>query len=116
MTATAPDWAALARSVEFPTDLMIDGRWTPGAGRAGRPFLARMGPIGPHGKGENSETGSRDRSDLGGDLVPSVPGGVARVAAAEQHAAFGITPDDLPVPEHTTSAPGNWTDAVSEFG
>ena len=34
MTATAPDWSALARSVEFPTDLMIDGRWTPGAGRA----------------------------------------------------------------------------------
>ena len=33
MTAIAPDWAALAAEVSYPTDLLIDGEWTPGAGR-----------------------------------------------------------------------------------
>ena len=33
MTATTPDWNALAASVEFPTDLLIDGAWQPGVGR-----------------------------------------------------------------------------------
>ena len=33
MTTTAPDWRALADAVRYPTDLLIDGRWTPGASR-----------------------------------------------------------------------------------
>lgn len=33
MTTTAPDWSALAASVAYPTDLLIDGTWTAGAGR-----------------------------------------------------------------------------------
>jgi gamma-glutamyl-gamma-aminobutyraldehyde dehydrogenase len=33
MTTTAPDWSALAATVEFPTDLLIDGQWSPGSTR-----------------------------------------------------------------------------------
>ena len=33
MTAVAPDWAGLAASVQFPTDLLVDGAWVAGAGR-----------------------------------------------------------------------------------
>jgi gamma-glutamyl-gamma-aminobutyraldehyde dehydrogenase len=33
MTATAPDWHALAGSVTYPTDLLIDGRWQQGRSR-----------------------------------------------------------------------------------
>ena len=33
MTTTAPDWSALAATVEYPTDLLIDGRWSAGASR-----------------------------------------------------------------------------------
>lgn len=33
MTAVAPDWAGLAASVQFPTDLLVDGAWVAGADR-----------------------------------------------------------------------------------
>lgn len=33
MTTTTPDWRALAASVEYPTDLLIEGRWEAGASR-----------------------------------------------------------------------------------
>jgi gamma-glutamyl-gamma-aminobutyraldehyde dehydrogenase len=33
MTTTAPDWSALAATVEYPTDLLIDGRWSRGSAR-----------------------------------------------------------------------------------
>jgi hypothetical protein len=33
MTTTAPDWAALAATVSYPTDLLIDGAWVTGATR-----------------------------------------------------------------------------------
>lgn len=33
MTTTAPDWSALAATVQYPTDLLIGGRWTPGSTR-----------------------------------------------------------------------------------
>jgi acyl-CoA reductase-like NAD-dependent aldehyde dehydrogenase len=33
MTATATDWRSLASSVDYPTDLLIDGRWDTGASR-----------------------------------------------------------------------------------
>lgn len=33
MTTTSPDWRSLAGTVAYPTDLMIDGRWTSGASR-----------------------------------------------------------------------------------
>ena len=33
MTTTAPDWTALAGSVTYPTDLLIDGRFEPGSSR-----------------------------------------------------------------------------------
>ncbi len=33
MTATIPDWRALASSVQHPTDLLIDGRWEAGSAR-----------------------------------------------------------------------------------
>jgi 4-(gamma-glutamylamino)butanal dehydrogenase len=32
-TPAAPDWRSLAASVEYPSDLLIDGRWEPGASR-----------------------------------------------------------------------------------
>ena len=32
-SATAPDWNALAASVQFPTELLIDGGWSAGSGR-----------------------------------------------------------------------------------
>lgn len=33
MTTTTPDWRALAASVQYPTDLLIDGRWEAGTSR-----------------------------------------------------------------------------------
>ena len=33
MTTTAPDWHALASSVQYPTELLIDGGWTAGSTR-----------------------------------------------------------------------------------
>ena len=33
MPALAPDWRSLAGTVQYPTDLLIDGRWEPGATR-----------------------------------------------------------------------------------
>jgi gamma-glutamyl-gamma-aminobutyraldehyde dehydrogenase len=33
MTTTVPDWNALAATVDYPTDLLIDGTWSPGATR-----------------------------------------------------------------------------------
>jgi len=33
MTTITPDWRAVARSVSYPTDLLIDGRWESGASR-----------------------------------------------------------------------------------
>ncbi len=40
MTAVAPDWTALAASVRYPTDLLIDGRW-----QAGRDRVDVVSPI-----------------------------------------------------------------------
>ncbi len=33
MTTSTPDWRALAASVQYPTDLLIDGRWEAGSSR-----------------------------------------------------------------------------------